>query len=61
VTPAIGWFLDDPNLLGGDFAGPSWSAWKMILKAALGESLTADEAARFEEIAQRKVPGQRVR
>jgi len=53
-------FLTDPSLLGRDFAGPSWDAWKVVLAAAFGEPLTAAEAARFRELADRDPPRRRV-
>jgi hypothetical protein len=57
----ISTFLEDINLLGGDFAGPSWNNWKVILKAALAEPLTWRETQRFQEIAHRNPPRHPVR
>jgi hypothetical protein len=54
-------FLTDPGLLGRDFGAPSWDAWKITLKGAFGEPMTADEIARFRELAQRDPPERRVR
>jgi hypothetical protein len=54
-------WMDDPNLLGRDFAGPSWDSWKVTLKGAFGEPMTAAEVARFRELAQRDPPKRRIR
>ncbi len=56
----IGEFLTHPDLLGRDFSAESWSTWKIVLKAALGEPLTAAERARFVEVAGREPPARRV-
>jgi hypothetical protein len=39
--------LQDRNLLGRSLPGPSWSAWRTILIAAMGEPLTDDERPVF--------------
>jgi hypothetical protein len=53
--------LSDPGLLGHVIAGDSWSAWQMLLIAAMGEALTADERAVFKQLTQRdREPGQRI-
>ena len=39
--------LDDPNLLGVWFAGPSWATWKVVLKAAFAISMDEEELALF--------------
>jgi hypothetical protein len=48
ITPAAA--IEDPNLLGNGFAGPSWNRWRSILKAAWGEPLTATERAMFAAV-----------
>jgi hypothetical protein len=35
--------LSDPNLLGTALAGDSWSSWRILSIAAMGEELSADE------------------
>ena len=42
------------------FAGPSWSRWKTILKAAFGEKMSADEIGAFKEVAEREPPKHQV-
>jgi hypothetical protein len=39
--------LEDPALLGGVLAGPSWAVWRALLIAAMGEALTTDERELF--------------
>ena len=46
--------LADPNLLGDVIAGPSWSAWRTLLIAAMGEPLTDDERIVFERFTGRE-------
>jgi hypothetical protein len=58
MTFGIATFLDDRNLLGKDFAAPSWWHWKLILRAALGERLLSDEVEVFREIAGGRDPPQ---
>ena len=53
--------LDDPNLLGVWFAGPSWATWKVVLKAAFAISMEEEELALFRAVAQRDPPKRRVR
>jgi hypothetical protein len=53
--------ISDENLLGPWFQGPSWSAWKAVLKGAFGMPLTPDELVTFRELAQRDPPKKRVR
>jgi hypothetical protein len=48
--------LEDPNLLGAVMAGDSWLAWRSILLAAMGESLTAGELATFTRLTGRTTP-----
>ena len=50
--------LDDPRLLGHVLSGPSWLPWRMLLIAAMGESLTDAERVIFRELTNREVePG----
>jgi hypothetical protein len=48
--------LTDPNLLGNILAGDSWSAWRAILLAAMGEPLKADELETFRKLTGRERP-----
>jgi hypothetical protein len=59
MTFGISTFLDDRNLLGKDFAAPSWWHWKLVLRAALGERLRSDEVEVFREISGGRDPPQR--
>jgi hypothetical protein len=53
--------LADPLLLGGILVGDSWSAWRMLLIAAMGEPLTDAERATFTKLTDReREPLQRV-
>ena len=53
--------LDDPALLGNVLAGPSWSAWRVLLIAAMGERLTKSERKLFTRLTGRESePGQRI-
>jgi hypothetical protein len=53
--------LYDQQLLGGVLAGDSWSIWRALLIAAMGEELTDDERAIFQAITGRpKEPLERV-
>jgi hypothetical protein len=54
-------FMLDGNLLGRDFAGDSWDAWRITLKGAFGEPMTERELDRFRELAERDPPPKRVR
>ena len=53
--------LDDENLFGPWFAGPSWSTWRAVLKGAFAIEMTADELKLFRAVAQRDPPKHRVR
>jgi hypothetical protein len=46
--------LDDPNLLGHVLAGESWSAWRTLLIAAMGEPLSDAERVIFHTLTQRE-------
>jgi hypothetical protein len=53
--------LASDQLLGGILSGDSWRAWRTLLIAAMGESLTADERLLFHELTGRDhEPNQRV-
>jgi hypothetical protein len=53
--------LADPQLLGDTLAGDSWSAWRALLIAAMGEQLDDAERAIFKKFTGReREPGQRV-
>ena len=53
--------LADPQLLGGVLTGDSWKSWRVLLVAAMGESLTEDERAIFTRLTGReREPLQRV-
>jgi phage terminase large subunit-like protein len=61
TTVTLSRFLTDPSLLGRDFAGPSWDAWRVTLKGAFGEPMSSAEIGRFRELAGRDPPERRVR
>jgi hypothetical protein len=46
--------LADKNLLGRSLPGPSWSAWRTLLIASMGEALTEDERKVFTELTGRE-------
>jgi len=54
--------LSDANLLGSLLTGGSWKAWRVLLIAAMGEVLDADERALFSKLTggREREPGQRV-
>ena len=54
-------FINDPELLGRWFAGPSWENWLTVLKGAFGEPMTVAEQIRFRELAERDPPKNRCR
>ena len=53
--------MEDPQLFGPWFCGPSWASWRAILKAAIAEPMTDDEVKLFRSVAERDPPTQRVR
>src|SRR5215831_8226096 len=54
--------LDDPNLLGRALAGDSWTAWRVLLLAIMGEPLSPAELDIFRRFTGRYVsPSKRVR
>jgi hypothetical protein len=46
--------LADTALLGSVLAGPSWEAWRVLLVAAMGETLLDDERALFKSLTGRE-------
>jgi hypothetical protein len=53
--------LGDPALLGGVLEGESWTPWRTLLLAAIGEELTEDERQVFKKFTGReREPGRRV-
>jgi hypothetical protein len=53
--------LSDPNLLGTAIGGDSWSSWRTLLIAAMGEELHEDEREIFSKLTGRdREPRQRV-
>lgn len=42
--------LSDKKLLGSVLAGASWSAWRVLMIAAMGEALTDDERVTFTQL-----------
>lgn len=53
--------LDDPALLGNVLIGDSWHAWRVLMIAAMGELLIADERLTFTKLTGReREPLQRV-
>jgi hypothetical protein len=61
TIPSIAQFLTDPDFLGEDFAGPSWAAWRVTLKATFGEPMYRGERHWFRALAGRDPPARRVR
>jgi hypothetical protein len=53
--------MSDAALLGPWFSGPSWDAWRAILKAAFALPMSAEERLLFRSVAQRDPPPRRVR
>ena len=53
--------LEDPNLFGPWFAGPSWATWRAVLKGAFCLPMEPEELALFRAVAQRDPPRRRVR
>jgi hypothetical protein len=53
--------LADPHLLGDALPGDSWSAWRTLLIASVGEPLTDDERQTFKALTGReREPGEMV-
>jgi hypothetical protein len=53
--------MDDPQLLGHAFVGPSWNGWRAILKAAYALPMTPEEVDLFRSVAERDPPESQVR
>jgi hypothetical protein len=53
--------ITDANLLGAAFAGPSWSTWRAVLRAAEGLPLDADAVEVFAKVAERAPPTRRTK
>jgi hypothetical protein len=53
--------IDDPSLLGGAFAGPSWATWRAVLRAAEGLPLSHSQREAFALVANRTPPTRRVK
>jgi hypothetical protein len=56
LQPNIITALNDPRLFEPSFRGPSWDGWRVVLKAAYGLPLTADETVFFKSIAGDREP-----
>jgi hypothetical protein len=53
--------LADPALLGNVLTGPSWTTWRALLLASMGERLTAGELETFTRVTGRtQAPPSRV-
>ena len=53
--------LSDPALLGRVLEGDSWRAWRILLIASMGEALTNNERAIFNQLTGRpQEPGERL-
>lgn len=53
--------MDDPKLFEPWFTGPTWNAWRAILKAAFGLPMTEEETAFFRSVADREPPAEQVK
>ena len=40
--------MDDPNLFGPSFKGPTWDGWRAVLKAAFALPMSASEGEIFK-------------
>lgn len=49
--------MTDPALLGGQFSGPSWAAWRTLLAGFYGLELDPDERRQFKQLTGRRKPG----
>ena len=43
--------MNDDRLFGRMYEGPTWDGWKVVLKAAFGLAMTAEETAFFKVVA----------
>jgi hypothetical protein len=59
MTVSIIDFLDDPELLGGHFAGPSWARWRACLKGGFALPMTEADRGLFDEVAGGRAPPQK--
>ena len=53
--------ISDPHILQPWFAGPSWNAWRAVLKGAFAMPMSPQELETFRQLAQRDPPKKRVR
>jgi hypothetical protein len=53
--------LDDANLFGPWFSGPSWATWKAVLRCAFALPMSSAECDLFKSVAERAPPRKRVR
>lgn len=53
--------MDHPALFGRWFSGPSWDAWRAVLRGAFGMKMSDQDLAIFRELADRDPPTERVR
>ncbi len=53
--------LDDPQLFGPWFLGPSWTPWRAVLKGAFALPMDDEERSLFQLVAERDPPTRRVR
>jgi hypothetical protein len=53
--------LDHPKFFAPWFAGPSWDAWRAVLKGAFALKMTEAETATFRALAERDPPTEQVR
>jgi hypothetical protein len=57
--PTIVEAMSDPRLFGAMYQGASWDGWKVVLKAAFGLPMTAEEIAFFKIVAGDRDPSGR--
>ena len=48
--------MESPDLLGSEFQGPTWGAWKAVLKALYGLPMSKRELGIFKEVSGRGKP-----
>ena len=53
--------IDDPALFHPWFSGPSWNAWRVVLKGAFALPMTAAELEVFRNLSERDPPDSPVR
>jgi hypothetical protein len=61
ASPSIVECMDDPNLFGKWFGGPSWAVWRAVLKAAFALPMSDTEVELFRAVAERDPPTRRIR